>query len=59
LNYKKVSETLLNKPTINGRKNAPYVRKYKQQWITNGVINTRIRTDSEIPEGFRKGKLSL
>lgn len=59
INYKKVSETLLNKPRINGRKNAPYTRQYKQQWITNGIINTRIRIDTEIPTGFRKGRMSL
>jgi hypothetical protein len=58
IDYAKVAETLRNKPIVNGRKNAPYTRKYKQQWITDGIINTRIRVDSVIPEGFRKGKLS-
>ena len=58
IDYTKVAETLRNKPIVNGRKNAPYTRKYKQQWITDGVINTRIRVDSAIPEGFRKGKSS-
>jgi hypothetical protein len=59
INYQKVSETLKNKPLVNGRKNAPYTRKFKQQWITNGIVNTRICIDEKIPEGFKKGRMSL
>ena len=33
----------------------PYKRKYKQQWITNGTIKTRIPLSNEIPEGFHRG----
>ena len=56
--YQKVSEPLKNKPIINGRKNAPYLRKFKQQWITNGIVNTRISIDENIPNGFKKGRIT-
>lgn len=32
-----------------------YTRKFKQKWITNGTINTRIAEDMTIPEGFYPG----
>lgn len=44
--------------TKNGRKNAPYLRKFKQQWITNGIVNTRISIDENIPNGFKKGRIT-
>jgi len=47
---KKISNSLL------GKKVKPYKRKYKQIWITDGNINTRIREGNIIPEGFRQGK---
>jgi hypothetical protein len=46
----KVSNSLL------GKKVKPYRRKYKQIWITDGNINTRIREFDTIPEGFKKGR---
>jgi len=39
-----------------GKKYAPYKRKYKQIWITDGKRNTRIKQGSIIPEGFKQGK---
>lgn len=33
-----------------------YKRKYKQQWITNGIIKTRIPLGNEIPDGFHRGR---
>jgi hypothetical protein len=35
-----------------------YKRKYKQYWINNGIIQTRIPEESSIPEGFTKGRLN-
>jgi hypothetical protein len=46
----KISQSLL------GKKVKPYKRKYKQVWITDGKINTRIKEGSEIPEGFKHGR---
>jgi hypothetical protein len=48
---KKISESLI------GKKVNPYKRKYKQVWITNGNINTRIRESDVIPEGFKRGRI--
>lgn len=42
-----------------GKKVKPYKRKYKQVWITNGLVNTRIRECETIPEGFKRGRTSL
>jgi hypothetical protein len=49
-NSRKISKSLMNRPVI------PYKRKYKQIWITNGSMNTRIKADSEIPIGFTRGR---
>ena len=43
--------------SLTGKQNSGYKRSYKQKWITNGVINTRIRYDSEMPDGYRIGRL--
>jgi hypothetical protein len=48
---RKISQSLL------GKSNKGYKRKHPQMWITNGVINTRIRKDSVIPENYRQGKI--
>jgi hypothetical protein len=34
-----------------------YKRKYKQIWINDSIIQTRIPESSQIPEGFVRGKL--
>lgn len=34
---------------------APYKRRYRQIWVTNGTVNTRIPFDSPIPDGFTRG----
>jgi hypothetical protein len=47
---KKISNTLL------GKKVKPYKRKYKQIWITDGIINTRIQEGDIIPKGFKRGR---
>ena len=46
----KISQSLL------GKKVKPYKRKYKQIWITDGKVNTRIKEGNEIPEGFKQGR---
>lgn len=46
----KISRSLL------GKKVKPYTRKYKQVWITNGVVNTRMKEGDRIPEGFKQGR---
>jgi hypothetical protein len=43
--------------SLTGRIVAPYKRRYKQIWITDGKTNTRIKEDSEIPNGFRRGRV--
>lgn len=48
---KKISESLL------GKKVKPYRRKYKQIWITDGKVNTRIKEGDVIPEGFKRGRI--
>jgi hypothetical protein len=48
---KKISSSLL------GKKVKPYKRKFKQIWITDGSINTRIKDGDIIPQGFRKGRI--
>ena len=47
---KKISNSLL------GKKVKTYKRKYKQVWITDGKVNTRIKDGDLIPEGFKKGR---
>lgn len=47
---KKISISLI------GKKVKPYKRKYKQVWITDGKVNTRIKEGDEIPEGFKQGR---
>ena len=47
---KKISIALL------GKKVKPYKRKYKQIWITDGKVNTRIKEGDMIPEGFKQGR---
>lgn len=47
---KKISQSLI------GKKIKPYKRKYKQIWINDGKINTRIKEGSIIPEGFKYGR---
>ena len=39
-----------------GKKLKPYKRKYKQIWITDGKVNTKIKEGDEIPEGFNRGR---
>jgi hypothetical protein len=61
---RKISESnkgkIFNTTGINGsvigRKQRPYKRLYKQQWITDGLNNTRIPFGSTIPNGFRLGR---
>lgn len=48
---KKISNSLLGKMV------KPYKRKYKQVWITDGKVNTRIKEGDEIPEGFKQGRI--
>lgn len=47
---RKISQSLL------GKSNKGYKRKYKLMWITNGIINSRIRKDTVIPEDYRQGR---
>ncbi len=47
---RKISQSLL------GKTNKGYKRKHPQMWITNGVINTRIKKDSVIPEDYKQGR---
>lgn len=47
---RKISKSLL------GRKMKPYKRKYGQIWITNGVANSKIKCDDEVPLGFYRGR---
>jgi hypothetical protein len=44
--------------SLKGRKVKPYKRKYKQIWINNGIINTRIKDGDDIPLNFRKGRFN-
>lgn len=43
--------------SLTGREVVPYKRRYKQIWITDGKTNTRIKESSEIPLGFRRGRV--
>ncbi|CAB4124169.1 hypothetical protein UFOVP49_41 [uncultured Caudovirales phage] len=61
---KKISETLQGRPSNNklglngdGVKGYRYKRKYKQIWINNGEVQTRIKFDTPIPNGYTKGKM--
>jgi hypothetical protein len=47
---KKISDSLF------GKKVKSYKRKYKQVWITDGKVNTRIKDGDIIPEGFKQGR---
>lgn len=51
----KISEGLKRYYAEHKTDRKPYKRKYKQQWITNGITKTRIPLDNEIPEGFHRG----
>ena len=42
--------------SLTGRKVKPYQRKYKQKWITDGKLNTKIQFDLCIPDGFHQGR---
>lgn len=64
---KKISSTLKGRPSNNKsgkngistgkvKKGYTYKRKYQQQWITDGNVNTRIPVTSDIPEGWKKGR---
>ena len=63
----KISNNLKGKPSnnkkgINGtkigkiNKGYKYKRKYSQIWITNGVVNSRIKFDDESPLGWKRGR---
>lgn len=54
----KISQSLIGRKvkSLIGRKVKSYKRKYKQIWITNGKINTRIKEGNPIPEGFKQGR---
>jgi len=47
---KRISDKLI------GKSIKPYKRKYKQIWITNGKIITRINAELSIPDGFKRGR---
>lgn len=60
----KISKALKNKPSNNssgyngnGTKGLKYKRKNIQVWINNGIIQTRINADTDIPEGYVRGRL--
>jgi hypothetical protein len=55
---RKISQSLLDKSN-KGKSYKGYKRKYPLIWITNGVINTRIRKNSVIPENFRQGRIVI
>lgn len=48
---KKISDSLI------GKKYEAYKRKYKQVWITDGIVTTRIKEGDKIPEGFKRGRV--
>ena len=56
VNSNKISEGLKRYYAEHKTDRKPYKRKYKQQWITNGTIKTRIPLGNEIPEGFHRGR---
>lgn len=47
---RKIGESLL------GKSPTKYTRKHKQIWITDGVLNTRIKETDAIPIGFKRGR---
>lgn len=51
---RKISQSLINRNVK--VKPKPYKRQYKQIWITDGKINTRIKHDDVIPQGFVRGR---
>ena len=60
----KISATLKGRPSNNkegknggGLKGFTYSRKFKQIWINDGTNQTRIKFDSDIPEGYVRGRL--
>jgi len=67
LRKEKISNTLKSRPSnnkkgINGittgklKKGYRYKRKHQQMWITNGVLNTRIKLNDPIPTGWIRGR---
>jgi hypothetical protein len=48
---KKISDSLI------GKKYEAYKRKYKQVWVTDGIVTTRIKEGDKIPEGFKRGRV--
>ena len=56
---RKISESVKNRARAKPAEYRKYKRKYKQQWITNGIQNTRIPLDQDIPQGWRKGKIEF
>lgn len=44
--------------TLTGKKVKPYKRKYKQVWVTDGIVTTRIKEGDKIPEGFKRGRVA-
>ena len=60
--YRKISN--VNQPgwkqrvsnALIGKTPTKYIRKNKQIWITNNLVNTRISENLAIPEGFHRGR---
>lgn len=52
---RKISDSLKGKKRADPIKK--YKRKYKQFWINNGKTETRIAVNTEIPEGFNRGRI--
>ena len=60
----KISNALKGRPSNNkngkngnGARGFRYTRKTKQQWVTNGTINKRIRLEDPIPENWYRGRV--
>jgi len=64
---RKISSALKGRPSNNKsgangitkgtiKKGYSYTRKYKQIWITDGVVNTRIPFDQQIPIDWKRGR---
>ena len=60
----KISRSLRGKPSNNpsgigggSTKGLTFKRKYKQIWINNGIEQTRIKFDSDVPKGYNRGRL--
>lgn len=54
----KMTDEMKNKiaSRLLGKKYKQRKRQYKQVWITDGEINTRIKEGDEIPDGFKRGR---